>query len=275
MIHYRRVPKPCSPLFLLSIAFLLAGTCVNTTLGQTVGPVPELAVEIAPYVTYDLSDNTYFTQFNYSKVASSSQVAPEMNSTGSVYTTFLSVGMRTKDFEDIDFRWRAGLLNMDLVRIPLSMGVSLVDYNKSGYLDLDVTWVNLRLGPSLYLGNPDNYISLRAVGTAGISTLRFGSFSYAGLSSNQGLELKKRAYEVGYLGEMDVFLFDTLSLNASFKYRHLLGGIRPEIYHLNGSIGFRVTESFSFQTTYTIEVVESGPSSIDRSYLIFGIGYLL
>ena len=260
-------------LFLLFIALLPA----LPSRAQTVGPVPELAAELSPHFTYDLENNIYYSLIKYAKVASTAQVLPNNNSksTGTVYTTFLSAGLRTIDFDDVEFRWRAGLLNMDLIRLPISMGATLLDYNQSEHLDLDVKWVNLRLGPSVYIGNPRNYFTLRAVGQAGITTFRFGTFAYEGLASNQDLNFRKRSYEVGYIGEMKVFLFNTLQLSAALHHRHMLGGIRPLVYELQGSLGFRINGELSLIGSYSFEMVEAGSSSLDRYYIALGVGYLL
>ena len=258
----------------LSIAITFSFFLAPPLKSQTVGPVPELAAELSPHFVYDLGENIYYSQLAYSKVASSIQVAPEINSAGSVYTTFLSIGARTKDFDEVDFRWRAGLLHMDLIRIPISMGATLIDYNQSGYIDLDVRWINLRLGPSVYLGNPRNYFTLRAVGHAGITTVRFGDFAYEGLASTQDLSLRKRSYEVGYLGELKIFFLNTVQIATSLKYRHMLGGIRPQIYEAKGSLGFRLNGELSLSWSYALEVVEAGSSSLDRSYLGVSMGVL-
>ncbi|MBX2822318.1 MAG: hypothetical protein KTR29_21660 [Rhodothermaceae bacterium] len=132
---------------------------------QTLGPIPELAVEFAPYFFYDLDQEAFYSHILYSKIASSSQVAPGLKSTGIVQTIFMSIGTRTNNFEEYDFRWRLGLLNMDVIRLPLSMGVTLFDYDKSNRMELDLKWVNLRLGPSVYFGNPSNYFTLRDIGS--------------------------------------------------------------------------------------------------------------
>ena len=271
MIHFINLLST-QRVFFLVITVLLPAFHAKA---QTVGPVPELAAELSPHFTYDHSNNIYYSLIKYAKVASTTQVLPQDNSIGTVYTTFLSAGVRTKDFDDVEFRWRAGLLNMDLIRLPISMGITLVDYNQSGYLDMDVKWVNLRLGPSVYVGSKRNYFTLRAVGQAGITTFRFGTFAYDGLASNQDLNFRKRSYEVGYTGEMKFFLFNTLQLSAALHHRHMLGGIRPQLYELHGSLGFRVTGELSLIGSYSFEKVDAGSSSLDRSYIALGVGYLL
>jgi len=242
---------------------------------QTLGPIPELAVEFAPYFFYDLDQEAFYSHILYSKIASSSQVAPELKSTGLVQTIFMSVGTRTNNFEDYDFRWRLGLLNMDVIRLPISMGVTLFDYDKSNRMELDLRWVNLRLGPSVYFGNPSNYFTLRAIGSVGLTTAKFGNFAYEGLASTEGLFLRKRSYEVGYLGEAFLFFANKIVLSGTYSHRHILGGIRPRIYTVKGILGVRVNTNVTIHGSYSIEATKSGESSLENSFVGFGLGLLI
>lgn len=258
----------------LSCSILL--TCVlHSAHGQTLGPVPDLALEFSPTFAYDLNQEIFYSQIHYSKVTSATEVAPEYNSAGSVNTTFLSIGTRTKNFEQYDFRWRAGLLKMDMTRIPISMGVTLVDYNQAERLETDVKWVNLRLGPALYLGSPRNYFTLRVIGSAGLTTAKVGDYAYSGLASGEGLALRKRSYEIGYLGEAFAFFANKIAISGSFSHRHLLGGIRPKFYEIKGVLGVRATDFITIYGTYSIEVARSGSSSLENYFAGFGMGILL
>ena len=247
----------------------------NKAQAQTLGPIPELAVEFAPYFFYDLDQEAFYSQILYSKVASSSQVAPELKSTGIVQTIFMSIGTRTTNFEDYDFRWRLGLLNMDVIRLPLSMGVTLFDYDKSNRMELDLRWVNLRLGPSVYFGNPSNYFTLRAIGSIGLTTAKFGDFAYEGLASAEGLSLRKRSYEVGYLGETFLFFANKFIISGTYSHRHILGGIRPKIYAVKGILGVRVNSNVTIHGSYSIEATKAGQSTLDNSFVGFGLGLLI
>ena len=259
-------------LVLMSAWFLLLPA---QSFAQTLGPIPELAIEVSPQFSYEKESQAFYSQVFYSKVASSAELAPEFKSAGSVQTIFFSFGVRTKDFSNYGFRWRAGLLNMDLIRTPISMGITLIDYNQSGLMDLDVRWINLRLGPSLYIGSDRNYLTLKTIGSAGLTSSKLGTFAYTGLSSSDGLSLRKRSYEVGYTGEILFFFANSIALSSSFSYRHLLGGVRPEFYKLKATLGIKVTDGLSFQGSYSIEAAKSNPSSVDSFFIDFGIGLLL
>ena len=234
-----------------------------------------MAVEFAPHFSYDLEDDAFFSQVLYSKIASPVEITPNFKSTGVVQTTFMSAGARTKNFEKYDFRWRAGLLNMDITRSPFSFGVTLLDANHTERLEADIRWANFRIGPSIYLGDTRNHITARIVGSAGLTTTKFGEFSYSGLSTNAGLTLRKRSYEFGYAGELFMFFFDKLAISGSFRHRTMTGGINPKIYVLNGILGVRINEFVTIRGSYTLEAIKSGPSSLEKSFIGFGFGLLL
>ncbi len=252
-------------LFIVPCFLLLASLFpAQQAAGQMAGSIPNLAIEISPRGFYDLEDEVYYGQLMYSRIASATQIDPTSKGTGLARTAILSAGMRTPDLETFDFRWRVGVIDMDLLRTPLSMGLTLVDYDKSGFLELDVRWVNLRLGPSIYIGNEQSHFALRAVGVGGLTTMKLGEFSYAGLGLADEINNRKRSYEVGYLGELRVLIANLLSIEATYQYRNQLGGIRPNIVQLRGFIGFRFNDTFSVAGTFIAEETSARSSSISR-----------
>lgn len=254
----------------LGLVFIIAGSRLLPANAQAVGTIPNLGIEISPTVIYDQSTGAYHSQLMYARVASPKQIDPNARGTGTIQTLFFSAGTRTTNFETFDFRWRAGLIAMDLIRTPLSMGVSLVDYNESGLLDTDIKWINLRLGPSVFIGNDRTHLAIRAIGVGGITTLKLGSFSYTGLGSSQELRTRKRSYEVGYLGETRILFANRVSIIGSFQYRNQLGGLRPNIYQATGKLGFRLTPIASLQGICMIEETHVGRSSETR-YIYGGL----
>ncbi len=232
--------------------------------GQVAGSIPNLAIEISPRGFYDLENEVQYGQFMYSRIASVTQIDPNAKGTGLARTAILSAGVRSMDLNSFDFRWRVGVIDMDLLRTPLSMGLTLVDYDKSGFLELDVRWVNLRLGPSIYFGNERSYFALRAVGVGGLTTMKLGEFSYAGLGLIDEVNTRKRSYEVGYLGEMRVLIANLISIETTYQYRNQLGGLRPSIVQLRGHLGFRISRVFSIAGTFLAEETTAGSSKITR-----------
>ena len=100
--------------------------------GQIAGSIPDLAIEISPRLYYDYENEEYYGQLMYSRIASALQIDPDAKGTGLARTAILSAGARSADLKSVAFRWRVGVIEMDLIRTPLSMGLTLLDYDKSG-----------------------------------------------------------------------------------------------------------------------------------------------
>ncbi|MEZ4698708.1 MAG: hypothetical protein R2834_00140 [Rhodothermales bacterium] len=223
----------------------------------TLFPVELPALEVTTHVSYHPLNGAYLTDFTYIRLASPEELDPSSGGTGRVETVILSAGARSNDGTTLDFRWRAGLIDMDLVRTPLSMGLTLFDFNRTGWMDTDFRWVNLRLGPSVFLGSPRSFIALRAIGSAGLTTVKLGSFMYDGLGSE--IRERRRSYELGYLGDLHILLWDRLSMQGIFAYRTMLGGGRPQFYRATGTIGARFSQALSGHLVYQIEEAHVGP----------------
>ena len=248
----------------LTLLFILSIAPASLAFGQIAGSVPDLAIELAPHAFYDYENEAYYGQFTYSRIASALQIDPDSKGTGLARTAILSAGARSSDLEMFDFRWRVGIIDMDLIRTPLSMGLTLVDYDKSGFLELDVKWVNLRLGPSIYIGNERSHFALRAVGVGGLTTTKMGTFAYTGLGLAEEVNTRKRSYEIGYLGEMRILIANVVSVETSYRFRNQLGGLRPNIVQLRGFLGFRFSDTFSLAGTFLIEETTASSFKITR-----------
>lgn len=229
---------------------------------------PSLGIELAPQATYDYTADAYHAALTYARIASLQQIDPSARGMGSIRTLFVSAGVRSERFETVDFRWRAGLIEMDFVRTPISMGLTLIDYNKVDLLELDVRWVNLRLGPSVFVGTPATNFSLKAVGTGGVTTMKMGTFAYTGLETRDELRARKRSYEIGYLGQAQLLIASRVELNGSLQYRHLLGGLRPERYRFTGTLGVFLGKSLAIYGSYIIEDMRLARSSMDRELFV-------
>ena len=123
------------------------------------------------------------------------------------------------------FRWRAGLLDMNLFRPPFNAGLTLLDYDRSGLPDLYARWLALRTGPSLRLSAHPLRLEARLMGNAGLSTFRFGRSTYRALgrpaaSSQTGLDAGYRIQVLGLLG-------DALSVMGEYAWQHQVGGAAP------------------------------------------------
>lgn len=240
----------------------------SSTQAQAVGNIPDLGIEISPRLLYDASSSSLFAHVLYARIASLDQVDPNGRGMGDIKTIFLAAGARSKDLQTPDFRWRAGLIAMDLIRTPISMGLSVIDYDQSGLPDTDVKWLNLRIGPSLFLGNERTHFALRAVGTGGITTLKLGTFSYTRLGFEEEVNTRKRSYEVGYQGEVRILLKNFISIIAHYQHRNLLGGLRPTFDRATGKLGFKFSSALSAQGIYFIE--EAAVSPVSKVRHVYG-----
>ncbi len=229
---------------------------------STFFPVDLPAVELSPRVFYLPVSGSYHAELGYIRLASPDELDPGAGGTGRVETLLLSAGVRTTDLTTFDFRWRAGLIDMDLVRTPLSIGLTLFDFNRAGWMDTDFRWVNLRLGPSLLIQTPRFFFSLRAIGSAGLTTVKLGSFLYEGLGP-EILE-RRRSYELGYAGDLHVMLLSRLSMQALFAYRTMLGGGRPQFYRLTGALGVRFASAATVHLIYTVEDASIGFNNLQQ-----------
>jgi hypothetical protein len=225
-------------------------------------PVELPSIEVTPRFFYLPVSGSYHADLSYTRLASPEELDPGTGGNGRVETLLLAAGVRSVDLETFDFRWRAGLIEMDLVRTPLSIGFTLFDFNRTGWMDTDFRWVNLRLGPSLLLGSSRFFLSLRAIGSAGLTTVKIGSFLYDGLGP-EILE-RRRSYELGYASDLHVMFWERLSFQTIFSYRTMLGGGRPQFYRLTGAFGARISPTIILHLTYLVEDASIGPNNVQQ-----------
>lgn len=233
------------------------------------GAFQDMALEITPQFFYDYENSAYFGQLMYSRVASSIEIDPDAKGTGQARTAILVAGVRSDNFDSFDFRYRIGAIDMDLIRTPLSMGLTLLDFDKTGFLETDMRWVNLRLGPSLYLGNERSHIALRGVGIGGLSTIKMGNFYYAGVNALPDITNRKRSYEVGYKGEIRVLIANRLSIQAYYQHRNQLGGARPQMDTIQGLLGVHLSDTASLLLNFLATKTNIGTSDIYQR----GVGF--
>jgi hypothetical protein len=216
------------------------------------------ALEFSGQVTTIPAADAYLGRLIYVRLASPEELAPSSAGTGRLETVILAAGTRSTDLSTFDFRWRLALIDTDLIRSPLSLGLTLFDFNRIDWLDADYRWVNLRLGPSLFLGTPLSFFSVRAIGSAGLTSAKLGGFLYDGLGPE--IRVLRRGYELGYAGEVHALIRNRVSVQAILAYRTLLGGGRPQLYRATGSIGGRIGATLAIHATFTAEEARIGRS---------------
>ena len=248
-------------------AFLLSG-CLSVLLWPSLAkaqffktPDTPPLLEIAPtfyHVRHDTA-GLALGALHYARIVSTTEIDPDERATGRVETMMLSIGFRANHTGSPDLRWRAGLLNLDIIRSPVSVGITLADYNKSGTKDIDARWIDLRIGPSLYLGNTRNGFIVRATGNAGANSLLLGEPFY-GKFRDIALE-RIRTYEVGYLGEARIHLFDRVAVGGLFTHRTFLGEFKSgptpskaKFYQLQGNFTVNLNQFIKVHFVYYMEL---------------------
>ena len=228
-------------------------------------------IEFAPFADYFANPDSSFYQagLRYARLASPQQIDPSVRAIGDVEIARVEIAGRTHNLSSIDFRFRATLVDMDIHRTPISIGMTLLDYNQAGPHETDIQWANLRLGPGVLIGNERNYFSLRARGQAGLTTLKLGSALYRGLGPDA--TSRKRTYEIGYDGEFEVLVAGRVNLQARFGYRSLVGGARPRMYHVNGMMQLFLSPNVSLLGMYTLEQTRIGSSRVNLDHLRAGM----
>ena len=228
-------------------------------------------IEFAPFFDYFSNTDSSFYQaaLRYARLASPQQIDPSVSAIGDVEIARVEIAGRTHNLGSIDFRFRATLVDMDIHRTPISIGMTLLDYNQAGPHETDIQWANLRLGPGILLGDERNFFSLRARGQAGLTTLKLGTALYRGLGPDAAS--RKRTYEIGYDGQIEFLIAGRVNFNSQFGYRSLVGGARPKMYHLTGALQLFITPNVSLLGSYTIEQTRIGSSRINLDHLRAGI----
>ena len=149
----------------------------------------------------------------------------------------LAGGIRfDSQFNSAEFRWRAGLLDLNINRKLLLFGGTLLDYDKSNRLDKDLRWFNLRLGLRPSLGRRSISISPYLIGTVGAGSWRLGQTNYPKLdmiadSSYSGVE-------GGYRCGLSVRFTRKLTISAEFSGRILVDGQEPRFHTISTEVGY-------------------------------------
>ena len=149
----------------------------------------------------------------------------------------LAGGVRfDSQFNSAEFRWRAGLLDLNINRKLLLIGGTLLDYDKSNRLDKDLRWFNVRLGLRPTLGRRLISISPFLIGTVGAGSWRLGQTNYPKLdmiadSSYSGVE-------GGYRTGLSVRFTRKLTISAEFARRILVDGQEPRFQTISAKVGY-------------------------------------
>ena len=149
----------------------------------------------------------------------------------------LAGGIRfDSQFNSAEFRWRAGLLDLNINRKLLLFGGTLLDYDKSQRLDKDFRWFNIRLGLRPTLGRRSISISPYLIGTVGAGSWRLGQTNYPKL--DMVADSSYSGVEGGYRCGLSVRFTRKLTISAEFAGRILVDGQEPRFHTISTEVGY-------------------------------------
>ncbi len=149
----------------------------------------------------------------------------------------LAGGVRFDDqFNSTEFRWRAGLLNLNINRKLFLFGGTLLDYDKSKQLDKDFRWFNISLGLCPILSKRLISISPYLIGTVGAGSWKLGQTNYPKL--NVVADSSYSGTEGGYRAGLTIRFTRKLTISTEFTGRIFVDGQEPRFQTISTEVGY-------------------------------------
>ncbi|GIV60962.1 MAG: hypothetical protein KatS3mg043_2051 [Rhodothermaceae bacterium] len=197
---------------------------------------------------------------------------PAVSSDSHFDVLFGAAGARFGNDLPTRFRWRAGLLDLDVFRPPFGAGLTLLDVDRAGVPDLHARWLAVRLGPSLRLGGPAFFVEPRFIGNGALSSLRLGQTQYDGLGP--GTRDTRTALEAGYTAGLLVQLGPHLHLTASSGYQIHYGGPDPSFHRRHLGVLYAPESRLQVFAAYGYEKASLGPRTLRFEHFHAGLRFL-
>lgn len=215
-------------------------------------------------------------QYDYFDPADRHQVIAALSQTGmagfrreklsslfQISTLMLAGGVLfNSSFDNSEFRWRAGLLDVNLNRKILFIGGTLLDYDQSKLLEKDFRWFNLRLGLGPILGKHSFFIAPKVIGTIGAGSWKLGNINYIALGNVT--DTTYSGMEGGFQVGLDIGYLRRLHISAFYSERILVDGQEPhfknwsaELRYLVGKIGNDLVNLYIQYQQQNVEIVDS------------------
>jgi hypothetical protein len=160
-----------------------------------------------------------------------------------------------------------------VIRPPYGVGLTLIDYNRSGPFDLDARWIAIRIGPAVRIGRGPTYFGLRAVGSIGWTTWLPGTVLYGKQDSSVGE--KRRTVEAGYRGDGVLQVGSRFSLTATYLFRAPLSRPDPRLVQLQGGLTLLLTDRIEVFGQTVHETATLGNHERERIYYSGGLRLIL
>lgn len=220
--------------------------------------------------------STLGMQYDYFDPADRHQVIATLSQTGmggfrrnkssslfQISTLMLAGGMLfNSSFDTTEFRWRAGLLDVNINRKLLFIGGTLLDYDQSRLLEKDFRWFNLRLGLGPVLRKHSFFISPKVVGSLGAGSWKLGNNNY--ISLGNVADTTYSGMEGGFQVGLDIGFLRRVHISTTYSERILIDGQEPhfknwsaELRYMVGKIGNDLVNLYLKYQQQNVEIVES------------------
>jgi hypothetical protein len=253
------------PALLLLLALLMAGVPVSAAHAQEEEPRPDrdrrmLREGLRPAVEYRLGylrapgADVHQIVLDRARVIRPGRMLLLMSPDSHLSFGLLSAGVRFRPEADPRFRWRAGLADSDLVMRRISVGWTLVDYDRSGALHTHARWAALRGGPGARVTGDMFVFEPRLVGHVSLSTIRPGEEIYADL----GPDAREftTGFEAGYTALVTVRTHD-FAVKSSYGHRALFTGTDLRLTTIGAAASFEARPGLFLLGRYEREYANS------------------
>jgi hypothetical protein len=196
------------------------------------------------------------------------QVFPQLSAQSRLSVLRLAAGARFADHLDTRPRFQVGVLDLEVYQSNVGLGLTLLDYDRTGVPDLHARWLLVRGGPAFRIGSDAAYLEPRLTGSAGLTTLHLGLAHYARLgpqadAGNTHLEGRYQFTLTARLGR--------LTLAADYGRSLHLGGINTRRNLLGAEAFLTVHHKAQAFARYEQEATRLGNRTQERDHLRLGL----
>lgn len=280
IIDYMAVNKNIAGKVLFSLVLLLfffSSLFAQRGFGRRPGMGGGLMTLGLRYDNFDpANDHQIIGQFSFRRpVARRGALSP-----GSyISNIILAGGARFVSGDSTVFRWRAGLLDAHISRKIWVMGVTLLDYDKTGIPEENLRWFNLRFGLGPTFGKRKIAFSPRLTGSVGSSRLKLGRTDYPDLASIADSTIS--GLQAGYKGSVTLAIKGQFLLSADYGEKVLFDTPEPHILvtgvQATLRLGKKLVKPFAVYFRYEKERVKIATTNLrqDNRRILAGISYII
>jgi hypothetical protein len=163
---------------------------------------------------------------------------PDARINGHISNFNLAVGIQFFSKDSTNWRWRAGLLDANIISKNYLFKLRLIDFDQRGLVKELVQWFNAGFGLGRTIGNRKISLRPQLTGALGYSRIKLGLTNYPNFfeitdSTISGLD-------AGYQAIISVDLFSRINFSVDFSKRIVLDDIEPHIENWGINTSIRV-----------------------------------